>query len=53
MLRMEESVDEEQDIKYAPTVRLENLLVPNSDQSKSSDKSMANNFSGSDALDEE
>ena len=33
MLRMGELVDEEHDIEYAPTVRLEELLAPDTDQS--------------------
>ena len=53
MLRKEELMDEEQDFEYAPVVRLEELLAPDSDQSGSSDESMADNFVGSDALDEE
>ena len=53
MLRMRELVHEEQDIEYAPTVRLEEPLAPNSDQSRSSDESIADNFTGSDTSDDE
>ena len=53
ILRMGELVDKEQDFEYAPTVRLEELLAPYSNESGSSDESMADNFVRSGTLDEE
>ena len=47
MLRMEELVDEEYNIEYAPTVRLEELLAPDPNKSESSDESMVDSPSGS------
>ena len=48
MLRMEEPVDRTHNIEYAPTMILQELLVRDYDQSKSSDEYMADNISGSD-----
>ena len=53
MLRMGELVDEEYNIEYAFNMRLEELLVPDRDQSESSDKSMVDILSEDDTLDEE
>jgi len=53
MLRIGELVNEEQDIEYAPAVRLEELLAPHSDQLGSLNESMIDNFTRSDTLDED
>ena len=53
MLRMGELVNEEYNIEYASTVRLEELLSPDRDQSESSDESRINNLSGNESSGEE
>ena len=48
MLRMEELVDETHNIKYAPTMILQELLAANHGQSESLDESIVDDFPGSD-----
>jgi len=53
MLRTKELVDETPNIVYTPTSVLQELLVPNHDQSEGFGESIADNFSGNDTSDEE
>lgn len=53
MLRIGELVDEEYNIEYGRTMRLEELLAPDLDESESSDESMIDNLSEDDSSREE